>query len=171
VEKTIEISLGGRAERFRLEQDAYDRLARYLDRAGARLPHDADRAEVLGDLERAVADRLSAIPGDPDRVIGPREIDGVIEAIGGVGADADAGAGAADWTPRPEERRRRLVRIHEGKQMAGVCTGLAAYADIDVNWVRFVFLVATTFTAGAFALVYVALAFILRIVPTAQDAR
>ena len=65
MEKTIEISLGGRAERFRLEQDAYDRLARYLDRAGARLPHDADRAEVLGDLERAVADRLSAMPRRP----------------------------------------------------------------------------------------------------------
>ena len=170
MEKTIEIGLGGRPERFRLEQEAYDRLARYLDRAGARLSVDADRAEVLGDLERAVGDRLIAMPGVPERVISAAEIGLVVEAVGGVDAD-DAGPDAADWTSRPQERRRRLVRIREGKQMAGVCTGLASYADIDVNWVRFVFLVATTVTAGAFALVYVALAFILRIVPTAQDAR
>jgi phage shock protein PspC (stress-responsive transcriptional regulator) len=61
----------------------------------------------------------------------------------------------------PVPPRRRLERIREGQQLAGVCNGLAAYAEIKVNAVRSVFLFATLLTAGGFALVYAVLAFIL----------
>ena len=53
--------------------------------------------------------------------------------------------------------------------MAGVCTGLAAYAEIDVAWVRTLFVFATILTAGIFLLVYVALAFILPVAATPWD--
>jgi phage shock protein PspC (stress-responsive transcriptional regulator) len=42
-----------------------------------------------------------------------------------------------------------------------VCTGLAAYAELDVAWVRTLFFFATLLTAGGFALVYIVLAFML----------
>ncbi len=32
MDKTIDISLGGRDQRFRLDEDAYERLSDYLDR-------------------------------------------------------------------------------------------------------------------------------------------
>jgi phage shock protein C len=67
--------------------------------------------------------------------------------------------------PRP----RRLHRIREGQKLFGVCTGLAAYAEIDVDWVRTLFIFATIVTAGLFLLVYVALAFILPVAATAKD--
>lgn len=63
MEKTIVIGLSGHTERFRLDENAYDRLARYLDRAATRLQDDPDHAEVLGDLERSVGDKLVALIG------------------------------------------------------------------------------------------------------------
>jgi phage shock protein PspC (stress-responsive transcriptional regulator) len=72
--------------------------------------------------------------------------------------------GADEASPRP--RTRRLWRIRDGQELAGVCNGLAAYAELPVDWVRAGFVLATVFTAGIFGLVYVALAFILRVAPT-----
>jgi phage shock protein PspC (stress-responsive transcriptional regulator) len=159
MDKTIVISLNGHADGFRLDEDAYDRLGRYLDRAASRLRDDPDQTEVLGDLERSVGDKLVALLGSDDRLVTAADIDGVLEEIGAVDTGND---------PVPDEdvahrRARRLQRIREGQKIAGVCTGLAAYAELDVAWVRTLFVLATVITAGIFGLVYVALAFILPI--------
>lgn len=41
--------------------------------------------------------------------------------------------------------RRRLVRLRQGRKIAGVCAGLAEYFDLDVTLIRIVFLVAGIF--------------------------
>ena len=162
MDKTINISLSGHARPFRLAEDAYDKLEQYLDRATARLQGDPDRAEVMGDLERSIGDKLVAQQGSDDRLVTAADIHGVLEEIGAVDTGHDP---VADEDPmRP--RARRLQRIREGQQIAGVCNGIAAYSDIRVDWVRTLFLAATVLTAGAFGMVYVALAFILPVVPT-----
>ncbi len=46
-----------------------------------------------------------------------------------------------------------------------MCTGLAAYAELDGAWVRTLFVFATVVTAGMFGFVYLAFAFILPVVP------
>jgi phage shock protein C len=40
---------------------------------------------------------------------------------------------------------KRLLRIREGRMVAGVCTGLASYFRVDVNLVRLGFGVLTIF--------------------------
>jgi phage shock protein C len=50
---------------------------------------------------------------------------------------------------------RRLTRVREGKMLAGVCTGLARYLDVDPVLVRLGF-VAATLLSGAGLLLYVA---------------
>ena len=47
----------------------------------------------------------------------------------------------------PAVRRQRLVRVMEGKKIAGVCAGFARYLDMDVVLVRIVWLV-IALTAG-----------------------
>ena len=54
----------------------------------------------------------------------------------------------------PAVRRPRLVRIREGKKIAGVCVGFARYLDIDVILVRIVWLV-VTLTAGVGLIAYI----------------
>jgi phage shock protein PspC (stress-responsive transcriptional regulator) len=166
MDRTIVITLRGRNDGFRLDEDAYDRLERYLNRAGVRLEHDPDRAEVLGDLEGSVGDRLAALVASGDRLITGREIEGILEEVGAVDAGEDANAGRTP-APPPAQGRRRLTRIRDGQQIAGVCTGLAAYADIRVDWVRTLFILGTLLTVGGLGLLYVALMFILPIEPAA----
>ncbi len=48
---------------------------------------------------------------------------------------------------------KRLLRLREGRMVAGVCAGLAAYFGVDVNLVRLAFGVFTVFY-GFGALIY-----------------
>jgi phage shock protein C len=163
VDKTVVISLSGHTGQFRLEGGAYDLLSRYLDRAAARLPADSDRDEVLGDLERSVGDKLVAKVGSEDRIITAADIEAILEEIGGF--EGEEQGSDEGLIPR---RLRRLHRIRAGKQIAGVCTGLATYADLDVGWVRTGFVIGTVFTAGIVAVVYIVLAFVLPITATSD---
>ena len=168
MDKTVVLSLNGHAGQFRLAGDAYDLLSQYLDRAAARLPADSDRAEVLGDLERSVGDKLAAKLGSEDRIVTAADIEAILEEIGAFEGGVEGEAGTDEGLiPR---RLRRLHRIRAGKRIAGVCTGLAAYADIDLTWVRTGFVIGTVFTAGIFAVVYIVLAFVLPITPTSEAA-
>ena len=164
MQKTIVINLSGHPEAYRFTEDAYDRLKDYLDRAATRLQDDGDRAEVLGDLERSVGDKLAAVVGSDDRLVSVADIDGVLEEIGAV----DTGQEPAGDEPDRPPRRRRLQRIREGQWIAGVCNGLAEYAELRVDWVRTLFIFATLLTAGGFALVYIALAFLLPVASTRE---
>ena len=168
MDKTIVIGLGGQPERYRLDEDAYDRLAQYLDRAAARLQDDPDRSEVLGDRERSVADKLGARLRSGDRVVTAADIDDVLEEIGAVDTGREPAPEGREGGRSTRPRPRRLQRIREGQQIAGVCTGLAAYAELDVAWVRTLFVLGTLVTAGLLALVYIALAFILPVAATRE---
>lgn len=164
MDKRIDIGLAGHPGRFDLDEPAYDRLNRYLDRAARRLEDDPDRAEVLADLERSVGDKLTSILDGEERTITLDDIDTVLDAIGVVETGREPAA--RDTLPRP--RRRRLQRIREGQELAGVCTGIAAYAEVDVSWVRTVVVLGTLFTGGILGLVYIALVLILPVVPAPE---
>ena len=170
MDKTIDIGLSGHTARYRLNEDAYDRLSEYLDRAAARLRDDPDKTEVLSDLERSVGDKLATLLGTEDRVVTATDIDGVLMQIGAVdtGRESSADEGHAAGEPPRSTRPpgRRLHRVREGQQIFGVCAGLAEYAEIDVAWVRTLFVFAALLTAGLFVLVYVAMAFILPVAST-----
>jgi len=155
------VGLAGQPDQFRLDEPADASISDYLDRAAVRLRDDPDGAEILGDLERSVGDRLRALVGSEDRVITRTDVDGVLEAIGAV----DTGHELAPEEGAKHGRRRRLVRIHQGQEIAGVCTGIAAYAELDVEWIRTVFILGTLVTAGILGLVYIALALVLPIEP------
>jgi len=162
------ITLTGHPEPYRLDEAAYARLSGYLDRAARRLQADPDREEIVGDLERSVGDRLSAGVGDAGRIVTAAEIDAILEDIGAV----DTGGGADRWgEPEPPPAKRKLTRIKEGQEIAGVCTGIAAYTEIRIDWVRTVVVLATIFSGGLFLLVYIALAVLLPVVPTAPVRR
>ena len=166
MDKTIVVGLAGHPGRYRLDEAAHDRLEQYLDRAATRLHDDPERAEVLGDLECSVGDKLAVLLGSGDRVLTGPDIAGVLEEIGAI----DTGHDPQSAEDRPRPRARHLQRIRQGQQVAGVCNGIAAYAQLDVSWVRLGFLAATTATARVFAIVYFALAFMLPVTAAREAA-
>jgi phage shock protein C len=50
---------------------------------------------------------------------------------------------------------RRLVRVREGRMIAGVCTGIARYFNVDPVVVRLAFIV-LLFAGGSGLLIYLA---------------
>jgi phage shock protein PspC (stress-responsive transcriptional regulator) len=59
------------------------------------------------------------------------------------------------YSAGPTVQPRRLTRVRDGKLLAGVCTGLARYLDVDPVAVRVGFGVATVFS-GAGLVLYLA---------------
>ena len=104
-------------------------------------------------------DRLGA----DDRNVTVGDITAVLAEVGAVGDDDGRPTAGAE---RPH--RRRLYRIREGQQIAGVCTGLAAYSEIRIDWIRTIFVLLAVVSAGLFILVYFVIAFVLPVVPTRE---
>jgi phage shock protein PspC (stress-responsive transcriptional regulator) len=177
--KVIVIHLNGNA--YQLDEDGYRALRGYLDRAADQLADNPDRAEILVDLEQAIAEKCHRFLGPHKTVVLAAEVAQIIAEMGPVDAGGEAGAEAADGggrtrAPGPDdagpvdpEAPRRLYRIREGAHVAGVCTGLAAYLGSDVQHIRIAFILLTLFTGGAGAIAYGVLMFALPEARTSQE--
>ncbi|MFT3726862.1 MAG: PspC domain-containing protein [Terricaulis sp.] len=167
MERVVTINLNGNP--YQLEEPAYDAVRTYLQHAEAALSANPDKAEVVRDLEQAIADKCASYLSPAKTVISAAEMTKILEEMGPVqGDNADAGAQAnANASAGATGGHRRLYRITEGAQVAGVCAGIAAFFDIDVNIIRLLFIIATIFTSGAVLLVYIAMMFLI---PSAQTS-
>src|SRR5215813_15377926 len=58
MERVVTINLNGNP--YQLEEPAYDAVRAYLERAEAALGDNPDKAEVLRDLEQAIADKCAS---------------------------------------------------------------------------------------------------------------
>ena len=167
MQRVILVGLTGHARQFRLEEDAYDALRQYLDHASTQLGNGPDSSEVVDDLERSIGERLTVLAGADDRVLGAEDITKVLDDVGVV--DVPTGQPAVANVARKRPVRRRLYRIKEGQDIAGVCTGLAVYADIGVDWVRTIFVLGSLVTAGLLIVVYIVLAFVLPVAASRDE--
>lgn len=170
--KVITINLNGNA--YQLEEDGYEALRAYLETAGRRLEGNPDRDEIMADIEQSIADKFRAVLGANKTVVVSKEVRDVIDQMGpvegGSGAAEDpkpgkpAGAtgatGAASAPQSGPGTARRLYRIREGAQVAGVCNGLAAYLGVDVTIIRIIFAVCVL-TFGAGVLAYIVMMFVI----------
>lgn len=174
----IAVSLNGRA--YQLEDDAHAALAQYLADAERSLGGNPDRAEILADLEQAIADKCERFLSAHKTVLTRAEIVQVIEQMGPVetgGADNSRGGGtgstanatgpsdsaAAPGTPK------RLYQISDGAVLSGVCKGIAVYFDVDVAIVRLLFVIAAILSGGFAVLLYVAMMFLVPYANTPEE--
>jgi phage shock protein PspC (stress-responsive transcriptional regulator) len=151
---TISIELGGAT--FVVDDGAYRALRAYLDRAGERLGSHPDRSEVLKGLERSIAAKLRQSAGARGAAIDEAAMLAALKEVGRVDGpalddSATSAAGGAARRPRP------LYRPREGRQVAGVCAGLALYTGLDVGLVRLGFILGAILTGGTAAIGYVVL--------------
>jgi phage shock protein PspC (stress-responsive transcriptional regulator) len=94
-------------------------------------------------------------------VIAAKEIRTIIAEMGPV----RAGDIPADTVPAP----KKLFLIREGAWIAGVCTGLATYFNIDVAIVRVIFVLLALVTSGAWILVYFLMTLIIPYADTPEQ--
>lgn len=157
------ISVTARLNRSTLqfEEAAYARLASYLDEAARTLAGNPDQAEILADLEQAIADKCSGrMPSGPG-VVTLVELEPALEEIGSV--QVPGAAPAQDQPSRPGARP--LQQVSEGALISGVCQGLARYFGLDVTLVRVVAVLLLFISGGAMILVYLILMLLLPFAP------
>src|ERR1700691_5049311 len=170
MQKVITINLNGRA--YQLEEAAYDALRAYLNLAEVRLSDNPDRSEIPADFEQASAEKCGRFLGPQKSVVTAAEMDQIVKEMGPV--DGSDGAQAPDHEtatagkpPASTGTPKRLYRIREGQMVAGVCTGLAAYFNIDPTFVRIPFLVLAW--AGVGVIAYFALMFAIPYAETSEE--
>jgi phage shock protein PspC (stress-responsive transcriptional regulator) len=169
----IIINLNGNA--FHLEEPGFQALRAYLERAQGQLKDNPDKAEIMADLEQAIADKCAHFLRPHKNVLIAPEIDAVLKEMGPVQTDGEAPAGTA--TPEQADTRtggapaapKRLYQIRQGAMLSGVCVGLAAYFDIDVTIVRILFVALTLLTGGLWVLAYVAMMLVVPFANTGEE--
>ena len=139
MKETLSVSIAGIA--FRLDKEAYDLLAEYLGKLERGYRENPDGPEITGDIESRIAELIlgeqeSAAP------VGAPLVRSIIDQLGYPDdllpddvPSVDASGAAAPQGPLV----RRLYRSSEGARLGGVCSGLAAYFNCDVLWIRLAF--------------------------------
>src|SRR5574341_1326797 len=173
--KVITINLNGQA--YQLDDVAFDALRAYLDRAETVLKDNPDRAEIIADLEQAIAEKCNRFLGPHKSVVTAAEIDQVLKEMGpvesGIGdtdePHAQRETAGGDNAKTDASAPRRLYQIREGAMISGICNGLAAYFGIDVTIVRIIFVVLALVTKGAWVGVYFLAMFVIPSAHTSEQ--
>jgi len=175
MQKVITINLNGHA--YQLDESGYETLREYLARAERQLKDNPDRAEIMADLEQAIADKCQKYLGPHKSVVTASEIDQIVAEMGPVNGDATDGSDAAGESANTDRKAdeagatppKRLYRIADGAMIAGVCNGLAAYFHIDVAIVRVAFVATALLTRGVGIMAYVIMMFVIPEASTPEE--
>ena len=138
MKRTIHISLGNRD--YTIDEDAYLALSKYLDSYQSKIKHDYQPTEIMEELEAGIADHFDQKLAAGFQVISLDIITSVISEIGfpdGTYKDSFSYGN----TYIPQSGPRKFFRDKKNGVIGGVCSGLAAYFNLDILLVRIIFLI------------------------------
>ncbi len=162
---TTEVRLNGTA--YRIEEPALKLLRSYLDAAKAKLALNPDIDEIMSDIEAAISQRCRLALQGTNPTLTTNTIGNILSAMGPV--EDESASPPVGAQSRPPYRERRLYRLMDGRQLGGVCNGLAAHLEIDVGIVRLLFLAGCVFSLGTIAILYLLLEYFIPVAKTPEQ--
>ncbi len=140
MKKALHISLG--QSLFAVEDDAYAKLDDYLRSVRAHFAETDGSDEIIADIEGRIAEQFLA---SKKNVITMDEVNAVIRSMGHIEdfGDEQAKAGTTSAADSTAPRERKFYRNPDDAIIAGVCSGIAAYLNVEVLWVRLAFVLFT----------------------------
>lgn len=157
--KTLTINIAGLS--FHIDEDAYQRLNDYLESVRNSL-NDEGREEIMADIEARIAEIFAGNVNNQKEVIGMKDVNQVIDLLGQpedymLGEEEDNNHKETYYSGENYSRRnKKLYRDGERRLLGGVLSGLGRYLNIDVVWLRLLFIL-LLFAYGASAIVYIVL--------------
>ena len=152
MKETIKINLAQLL--FDLDADAYTKLKDYLDSLKHYFEQSSEEAsEILSDIEQRIAEILSEKLKDKKQVVTIADVDSVIEMMGTAEDFARESDASEEDTSASQEKQkatssdeyskvhRRFYRDVDNNILGGICSGLAAYFNVDSVWIRLAFIV------------------------------
>jgi phage shock protein PspC (stress-responsive transcriptional regulator) len=164
MKKIININLSGRV--IPIEDSAYEKLQGYIESLRRYFAHEEGRDEIINDIESRIAELMSEKVRLGSSAITDADVDGIIASMG---RPEDFDAEAADTADSPKQNtedyysyterktRRKLYRDSSDKFIAGVCSGIANYLNIDPAIIRILFAIITLGGFGVGFLIYILL--------------
>ena len=154
--KTVTVNIGGII--FHIDENAYDKLNRYLDSIRSYFKSSDGGEEIVHDIESRIAEMFSERIKDSKQVIVMLDVDHVMNVMGKPEEFVNEGADLTDDTSGEKIYvKRRLFRDPDDKILGGVCSGISKYLSIDPLWLRLAFVVLTLLGAGSFVIIYIIL--------------
>ena len=155
MKKTVSVNIKG--INFLIEEDAYELLGSYLKRLENSLKNEKGSKEIIEDIEYRISELCSQSLKSSKEVVELTDIERILSTLGQpedfVEDSSDLGQEEKTTTENVvyhSEARKRLFRDVENGKIAGVCSGLAGYFNIDVLFVRAFFLL--IFFFGGFSI-------------------
>lgn len=169
MEKTISITLN--KQNFIIEEEAYNKLADYLENIKTHCGAGADSAEVIADIENSMAEKLKSNLTAYKEVITVADVEALIEIMGTTeDFDREVGETKINSNEETENKKtsRKLYRDMDNAIVGGVAAGLGNYFDIDPVLIRVVFF-ALIFAGGSGFMIYILLWFAMPEAKTAHQ--
>ncbi len=157
MKKTVSINISGII--FHIDDDAYERLNRYLNSIKRHFQKMEGKDEIITDIESRIAELLQEKLQDTKQVISIEDIEEVTSVMGQpseMDEDSNYEESGPAYKTYAYSRPRRLYRDPDGRMIAGVSSGLATYFNIDPVWIRILFIV-SLFISGAGLIAYIVL--------------
>jgi phage shock protein PspC (stress-responsive transcriptional regulator) len=172
--KTVTINISGII--FHIEEDAFDSLSKYLSTIKGYFSKTDGGNEIMSDIEARIAELLQTKINVSKQVILMTDVDYVMNVMGkpeefGEEQSKDKEENFArteETTAAFEKVKRKLFRNPDEKAIGGVCSGLAAYFDIDTVWVRLAMFL-LVFFGGVSLWVYIILWIVIPEAKTTAD--
>ncbi len=143
--KTVTVNIGGIV--FHIDENAYERFKAYLESIRIHFSTAEGRDEIIQDIESRIAEMFQERITEGKQVITLNDVDEVTNVMGRPEQFFDESekktesekSSATDESTFTTPTQKRLYRNPDEKIFGGVCSGIAAYFDIDPVWVRLLF--------------------------------
>ena len=155
---TLNINIGGYA--FHIDEDAYHNLKAYLRSLELYFTGEESAAEIQADIEARMAELFRARLGTYRQVVTISDVEEVVKILGAPEDFVDQDNYSAPGKVRSSSSSHRMYRDPDNRIIGGVCSGMAAYWDIDPVILRIVFLV-SAILGGLGLLIYLILYIVL----------
>jgi phage shock protein PspC (stress-responsive transcriptional regulator) len=159
MKKVVTINLNGRA--YQVEEAGYEKLQDYLARTEKTLNKNPDKAEIVADIEQAIAEKCDSVLTGGKNVVSSEQVVAVLEKVGPVHEAEHDSVVEPEAASNSTETPRKLYRLPKEQQIGGVCAGLAAYFGTDVTVMRLLFVLLLFLTQGFMILIYIVLAIVM----------
>ncbi len=160
MKKTMTVNIAGMV--YHIDEDAFDRLNRYLGRVKEELRSIEGNNEIYQDIEMRIGELFNEKLKNNRQVIILSDVEEIIAIMGEPG-DISGNTTEKEYTST-SGGYRRMYRDPDNRIIGGVCSGLAAYWRIDPTLVRLIFIVLAIFGMAG-VLIYLILWIVL---PEAQ---
>lgn len=181
MKKIININLSGRV--IPIEDSAYEKLQAYIESLRRYFANEEGRDEIINDIESRIAELMSEKVRKGASSITDDDVNEIITSMGRVEdfeaeekENAASSAAASSSTSSSSQQRAepnfttsatnkksrgRLYRDSNDKFIGGVCSGIAAYMNVDPAIVRILFAIITFGGFGLGFLAYIILWIVL----------